>query len=1278
MTARKAAQEIHVQNAMGDAPTVATVVVQNKIDYTPKVSVIIPVYNVEKYLKQCLDSVLGQTLHEIEVICVDDGSTDSSMEILKDYVKQDNRVTILSQKNLHAGVARNAGLAVARGEYLSFLDSDDWFDTDMLNQMYAKAQKDKSDIVVCEYNAIDVQKNRLMYKYKIGNKYVRKSPFSPKKIADSLYSFTNPAAWTKIFRTNFFSDKNLRFENLTSCNDITCTWVALTLADKISIINKPFINYRVNTNTNISANRGKNVNCFFTAIKRIESILSKHGVFDTYRRAFYSKLQGNLSYEMSHVSADKKSETIQNAKQILGQEMFDCLFSPKVSVIVPVYNTEKYLNQCLDSILKQTMSTLEVICVDDGSTDNSWAILQEYAIKDPRVKIFKQKNQGVSAARNFGISKATAEYIHMIDSDDFVDEKLYAETLPVIRKRGLDILAFGIWNYSNGVQTRSSTKELFHRFKKKKIKPRHLIRYFLLSSCNKIYKTDFIRQNKLTFPVGIRISEDSAFGNLGALCKPRFGLVNGYYIFYRRDNLNSVMHHNNFALTELIKSYDYIIGHMLYKKAPKHLKWAIDIRILASIQYQIDNCDGGLDAMDNGRAILKQWLETMLDKWGKKISEERAFKRLEMLLKPVVPLVVAADDNYAQPTAVSLYSILKNTKAFVDIFVLSNGISEYNIGKIKRSLEHFTNFRIKFIDMTEFDLKRFPKIERFNQSVFCRYFIPEICQEYDKVIYSDVDVLFCGDICDYYNIDLNGYGIAAVSEEMGLPHTNKHYSHERRKELFGIPMNHKYFANGNIIIDCEYWRKNNITQKLIDLTIKWADKLVCPDLDVMNILFAENYKRLDWKYCCCVHRKAHIGKCEEMRQGFKNPFIIHYSGHLKPWATRKCLFARQYIKILKKTRFKRQAPKNAIMRYLYSIRNSIKSRSRKLLTDKIYAQQQELEKLKTKNEELINILDALVAEINKLSLQSKNKFADMAECFYALPRAIQQNNANSMYEIYLKQWYREKTGQELDITNPKTYNEKIQWLKLFDSTPIKTRLADKYLVRDWVADKIGEQYLIPLLGVYDCFEDIDFDKLPNQFVIKCNHGSGYNIIVTDKSKMDFVAIKAKLDKWMTENFAFKGCELHYRDIPPKIIIEEYIDPQVSGYEIQLWVFEGQIKFVSFETVKTAKEHKRGLFYTDKTKCEFKISPNHYADMDTVPADDIFERALAVGEKLILDVPYVRIDLIEYNGNIKFREMTFTSGSGLSAIVPEDYSDKLGEMIQLPKQKYNVDTKEFHE
>ena len=147
---------ITVKNAEGDPDTVAEILIQNKIDYIPKVSVVMPVYNVEPYLRQCLDSVLNQTLKEIEVICVDDGSTDASLDILKEYAAKDNRITVITQKNLYAGVARNAGLSQAKGEYIHFLDSDDWVEPEIYTYSIAEMNKSKVDAYLFNYNDYDM------------------------------------------------------------------------------------------------------------------------------------------------------------------------------------------------------------------------------------------------------------------------------------------------------------------------------------------------------------------------------------------------------------------------------------------------------------------------------------------------------------------------------------------------------------------------------------------------------------------------------------------------------------------------------------------------------------------------------------------------------------------------------------------------------------------------------------------------------------------------------------------------------------------------------------------------------------------------------------------------------------------------------------------------------------------------------------------------------------------------------------------------------------------
>jgi len=264
----------------------------------------------------------------------------------------------------------------------------------------------------------------------------------------------------------------------------------------------------------------------------------------------------------------------------------------------------------------------------------------------------------------------------------------------------------------------------------------------------------------------------------------------------------------------------------------------------------------------------------------------------------------------------------------------------------------------------------------------------------------------------------------------------------------------------------------------------------------------------------------------------------------------------------------------------------------------------------------------------------------------------------------LEKWYRRRTGKTLDLDHPRTFNEKMQWLKLYDSTPLKTRLADKYLVRDWVKEKIGEQYLVPLLGVWDRFSDIEFDSLPDRFVLKANHGCKMNIIVRDKSKLDKKDAARKFNKWLNTNYAYHlGFEMLYKDIKPRIIAEEYLENDGDLYDYKVWCFHGKAKYIMF-----LSERERGLkmnFYdTDWNLQPFRY--NYPANEKEIPKPDNLDELIRVAETLARDFIHVRVDFYRLNdGTLKFGEMTFTSYSGICRWQPEEQDNILGNLIRLP-------------
>jgi hypothetical protein len=270
------------------------------------------------------------------------------------------------------------------------------------------------------------------------------------------------------------------------------------------------------------------------------------------------------------------------------------------------------------------------------------------------------------------------------------------------------------------------------------------------------------------------------------------------------------------------------------------------------------------------------------------------------------------------------------------------------------------------------------------------------------------------------------------------------------------------------------------------------------------------------------------------------------------------------------------------------------------------------------------------------------------------------------YPEALKDYYFAKTGEVLDLENPRTINEKTQWLKLYDSTPLKTKLADKYLVREWIKEKIGEEYLIPLLGVWDKFEDIDFTSLPTQFVLKCNHGCGYNIIVKDKSKLNLEDAKQKIDKWMAEDYAFKGgFELHYSAIPHKIIAEKYLEN--AGGDLQDYkflCFDGEPKYVWVDKDRYT-EHKRNLYDLDWNLILDKKINTNYKTFPSCEKPKNYNKMLEFAKLLSKGFPVVRVDFYEYDGKLYFGEMTFTSSSGYEKYEPKEFALECGDMIKLP-------------
>lgn len=258
----------------------------------PKVSVIVPVHNAEKYLEQCLNSILGQTLKDIEVICVNDKSTDGSAAILDSYAANEPRLRVLQSPGLGAGGARNIGLESAQGKYLSFLDADDFFEPDMLESAVAKAEEDQSDIVVYGSWLYDTmrQANR-QAKWMLNTECLPEGrPFAPSEIADCLFNVFGNYTWNKLFRTSLVREKGVLFQEISRTNDLFFTCTALTQADLISVIDKIFVHYRVATQTSLQSTNDRDPLSFLKAFDALHVFLEFNDLLPQYEESFDNHL----------------------------------------------------------------------------------------------------------------------------------------------------------------------------------------------------------------------------------------------------------------------------------------------------------------------------------------------------------------------------------------------------------------------------------------------------------------------------------------------------------------------------------------------------------------------------------------------------------------------------------------------------------------------------------------------------------------------------------------------------------------------------------------------------------------------------------------------------------------------------------------------------------------------------------------------------------------------------------------------------------------------------
>lgn len=504
----------------------------------PPVSVIVPVYNGEKYLRACLNSLLSQALSDFELIIINDGSADGTEEILKEYSLRDHRIKIITTDHRGAGEARNRGLEEISGKYVSILDADDIYDPRMLLTLYAAAEAGNLDITVCRSEKIteDDESSREKMDWTIADQYLSKSRvFSSVDAVDHIFQLFNGWTWDKMFSAEFITSRRLKFQDTPFSNDAYFTYMALCSANRIGTVDEYLVTHRYHRNS-IEARRHEDPARFIDVFKAILNELENSGKKKLFGLSFCNWVVSFSRWQYETLDSDSRRKITDAVSEFIDQNSIresltriyreaDTLWLanhtdskiPEVSIIMPVYNSEKYLEETIRSIRRQTMKNFEVICIDDGSDDRSLEILHQAAKADRRFKVVAQENRGAGAARNAGLKQAKGRYLAFIDSDDLYDSIFLEKMLSQSERLDADIAVCRYVRFFNEFNTEDLPgndidmsllpgKEVFSP---KDIR-KDFFQIFIPVVWNKLFKREFIERKKIRFQE-IRNSNDTYF-----------------------------------------------------------------------------------------------------------------------------------------------------------------------------------------------------------------------------------------------------------------------------------------------------------------------------------------------------------------------------------------------------------------------------------------------------------------------------------------------------------------------------------------------------------------------------------------------------------------------------------------------------------------------------------------------------------------------------------------------------------------------------------------------
>ncbi len=529
------------------------------------ISIIIPVYNVEKYLADCLESLAGQSYEKLEIILIDDGSTDKSGEICDSFAARDSRFKVIHTENRGVNASRNAGLRRAKGEYIGFADANDVCAKTMFEYLLTNAVRENADITCCRYYRVKEGKQTSSRCSGIDVLYNKQEA-----MAELINHFIiRNVLWNKLFKREIL--EGFTFNENRIHDGVEVVYALIEKSERFLLLGDPKYYYYKDRIRHTDKYKYALDYCA-AHIVRYENLKDKYPLLRQKMLIDIAKAFQDL--EKVKVSEEEKllyseeNEIIRLFKENNDRDLREAVRlatgvrGPLVSIIIPVYGVESFLRRCLDTVINQTYADLEIILVDDGSPDKSGAICDEYALKDSRIKVIHQENKGLCGARNAGLEKATGAYIGFIDSDDWIAPDMYEYLVKKLEKYNADIVSCQYYRVIAGKNTKArcdGTDKIMNRGEAID----ELVSRFTIRSTfwNKLFRREFF--DSFRFPEGRTYEGTLSMHKIFEKADRIVMLGDPKYYYFDNEtsiiNTKSVKNAVNYALS-YIERYEYLIN----------------------------------------------------------------------------------------------------------------------------------------------------------------------------------------------------------------------------------------------------------------------------------------------------------------------------------------------------------------------------------------------------------------------------------------------------------------------------------------------------------------------------------------------------------------------------------------------------------------------------------------------------------------------------------------------------------------------------------------------